>query len=260
MPRLVAAALACSACWLKVPRVSGALPTAFPGCVESGVVMRHADAFGIFVDVRGWGNAGCWLNDCEKTDKFIVADKAVCARACASVPQCTHWSVGVQEDATRCFLRKSDGGRDENVDEKWSSGVKACTPKPLPDGATALSIARLPALQACDNGKSVLCPDLKAATETWRLALADLQRAARGRIDDQSMMYINQVASDTNTLAREFSEENFARVAHNNRLVFDALLAFLEGRAKFTVDSTDASLPSPFRGRLCGATSCYVDS
>ena len=36
--------------------------------------------------------SGCWQNDCKNSDKFIADTPALCARTCAELPECTHWT------------------------------------------------------------------------------------------------------------------------------------------------------------------------
>jgi hypothetical protein len=139
---------------------------AYPACIQKDIVLRHAGAHAIFVDLSHAGSAGCWQNDCKNTDKFDASDLGVCARMCAKTPECTHWSFGEQGGATKCFFRKSDGGR-ENA-EGWQSASKACAPAELPDSFVALKASEL--LLKCDAGKSDACPDMAGAVTTWKFA------------------------------------------------------------------------------------------
>merc|ERR1719191_1477574 len=113
----------------------GASAQEYPGCVQGKTVLRHAGAHAIFVDLSAFGTAGCWQNDCKNSDKFNAVDKGICARACASVDECTHWTFGEQEGATKCFFRKSDAGR-EGADG-FASAAKACAPTLLPPAQVA---------------------------------------------------------------------------------------------------------------------------
>jgi len=227
----------------------------FPGCVDNNIVLRHAGAHAIFVDLSTHGTAGCWQNDCKNSDKFNAEDKGICARACAQIDECTHWSFGEQEGATKCFVRKSDGGREEA--EGWASAAKSCAPGNLPDAFVALTAANLPEMMACDAGKSDQCPDMARAVTTWRFAIKHLQKATDGALDAGTMQYVNQVASDTDAFAAQMSEENFPVVVGNNRQVFMALRGWMDSQPKADVDPNDASLPNPLRGKLCGASSCF---
>eukprot|EP00933_Yihiella_yeosuensis_P085164 TRINITY_DN99982_c0_g1_i1.p1 TRINITY_DN99982_c0_g1~~TRINITY_DN99982_c0_g1_i1.p1 ORF type:complete len:250 (+),score=46.70 TRINITY_DN99982_c0_g1_i1:67-816(+) len=227
----------------------------YPGCVENGVVLRHAGAHAIFVDLSAYGTSGCWSNDCSKSDKFNSRDPGVCARACSLIPECTHWSFGEQDDTTKCFVRKSDGGREEV--QGFISGSKGCSPPSLPDAWLAMQVVEMPALQACDAGKSEACPDMARAMTTWRFAIAALLRAAVGALDSDTMLYVKQISSDTDAFATQMSEENFPVVIGNNRQVFIALKGWLDGQPKADVSPDDPSLPAPLRGELCGASSCY---
>lgn len=227
----------------------------FPACVENNIVFRHAGAHAIFVDVSTHGTGGCWQNDCKNSDKFNAEDVGICARACSHVEECTHWSFGEQEGASKCFLRKSDGGREES--EGFFAGSKTCAPQSLPDAFVALTAANLPELVACDAGKSDQCPDMARAIATWRFLIKHLKKATEGMLDAGTMQYVNQIASDTDAFAAQMSEENFPVVLGNNRQVIQALTGWLESQPKAELDPNDASLPNPMRGQLCGAVSCF---
>jgi len=227
----------------------------YPSCVEDKTVLRHAGAHAIFVDLSAFGTAGCWQNDCKWTDKFIAGDQGVCARACASTDECTHWTFGEQEGATKCFMRKSDGGRE--AADGWVAAHKACSPVAIPHAQLALAAAELPDLVACDSGKSDQCPDMQKAVSTWKYAIDALKTATEGLLDANTMQYVNQIAADTSAFAAQISEENFPVVAGNNRQVFNALKGWLDSQPKGAFDSSDASLPNPLRGKLCGTSSCF---
>merc|ERR550537_1907508 len=111
----------------------------YPGCVESNVVFRHAGAHAVFVDLSAHATAGCWQNDCKNSDKWNAEDKGICARVCSQVDDCQFWTFGEQEGVTKCFLRKSDGGRE--AQDGWSSGKKACAPPTPPHAQAALAAA-----------------------------------------------------------------------------------------------------------------------
>lgn len=227
----------------------------FPACVESNVVLRHAGAHAIFVDVSSHGVIGCWQNDCKNSDKFTAEHMGICARACSEIDECTHWSFGEQEGAMKCFVRKSDGGREEA--EGWQAGAKSCTPSTLPDAFVAATAANMPELTACDAGKSDQCPDMARAITTWKFAIKHLKKATEGQLDAGTMQYINQISSDTDAFAAQMSEENFPVVVMNNRQVFQALAGWLDSQPKVDTNPDDASLPNPMRGKLCGASSCF---
>jgi len=224
-----------------------------PHCHEGSTVMRHAGAHAIFVDVSTYGSTGCWQNDCKNSDKFNSDSPGICARACAGLAECTHWSYGEQEDAKKCFFRKSDGGRE--TAEGWLSGSKACAPPALPDAFMALKAGEL--LRACDGGKGPACPDMARAVTTWRFAIKHLKMAVEGRVDPNTINFVNQVSDDTDAFAAQMSEDNLPVVAGNNRQVFNALHSWMAGMAPPTLDLNDLSLPNPVRGKLCGASSCY---
>lgn len=236
---------------VEAPPVDTSAP--FPGCVEHNSVFRHAGAHAIFVDLSSFGSTGCWQNDCKNTDKFNSEAMGICARTCAQIDDCTHWSYGEQEDAKKCFLRKSDGGRE--ILEGWTSAAKACAPPPLPDAFVALTAGKL--LEPCDPGKSDACPDMARAVSTWRFAIKHLKRATEGKVDPNTINFINQISDDTDAFAAQMSEDNFPVVAGNNRQVFIALGSWMATQPAIATDPADTSLPNPLRGYLCGAASCY---
>ena len=185
----------------------GAAAQEYPACVESNVVLRHAGAHAIFVDLSAHATKGCWQNDCKNTDKWTAEDKGICARVCAQVDDCQFWTFGEQEGANKCFLRKGDGGR-ENL-EGWSAGRKSCTP-PSPQAAQLANLAaNVPDLLACDEGKSEKCPDMMRAITTWKFAIAQLKKASEGQLDANTMQYVTQIATDTDAFASQPTEENF---------------------------------------------------
>lgn len=225
----------------------------YPGCVEQGTVYRHAGAHAIFVDMSSYGSAGCWQNDCKNTDKFNADDMGICARSCSQIEECTHWSFGEQEDAKKCFLRKADGGREGS--DGWTSGPKACAPPALNDAHLALVASDL--LKACDAGKSDACPDMARAVTTWRFAIRHLKKATEGKVDPNTINFINQVSDDTDAFAAQMSEDNFPVVVGNNRQVFIALASWMAAQPKPNVNPNDRSLPNVLQGQLCGAASCF---
>lgn len=225
----------------------------YPACAQKDVVLRHAGAHAIFVDISEAGSAGCWQNDCKHSDKFDAADMGICARTCAKIPECTHWSFGEQGGANKCFLRKSDGGR-ENA-EGFYAATKQCKPPELSDALAAIKASEL--LHACDGGKSDACPDMARAINTWRFAISHMQKARGGTIDANSKQYLDQISSDTEAFAAQMSEENFHLICDNNRQVFNALIGVLHSQPKGVVDPNDKSLPNPLRGQFCGPSTCY---
>jgi len=201
---------------------------AYPKCSQKDVVLRHAGAHAIFVDLSTVGSAGCWQNDCKNTDKFDAADPGICARTCAKLPECTHWSFGEQGGATKCFFRKSDGGR-ENA-EGFTSGSKTCAPPEVPDAFMAMKAAEL--LLVCDAGKSEKCPDMASAVTTWKFAIKHLKQATENSLDANTQQYITQIATDTDAFAAQMSEENLPVIAGNNRQVFNALQGWMSSQPK----------------------------
>jgi len=245
-------------CRLSCPCSQGVVPSvesteAYPKCAQKDLVLRHAGAHAIFVDVSGYGSSGCWQNDCKNSDKFDAADMGMCARACGKLPECTHWSYGEQGGVNKCFFRKSDGGR-ENA-EGWVSGSRSCAPPELPDAFMALTAGEL--LKVCDAGKSDACPDMARAVTTWKFAIKHLKKATEGSLDANTQQYVAQIGTDTDAFAAQMSEENFPVIAGNNRQVFNALGPWMASQPKAVVDPTDMSVPNPMRGLLCGPSTCY---
>eukprot|EP00439_Symbiodinium_sp_Y106_P019355 s1180_g2.t1 len=226
--------------------------SSFPDCVERGFVYRHAGAHGIFLDLSTYGSTGCWDGNCRQTDKFNSQDFGVCARACQQTQECTHWSFGAPAGSTTCFLRKSDGGLE--AESSFFSGTKACAPPELSDASVAWKTASLPALRACDAGRSDDCPDLRRALRTWQFAIGALRRATAGLVDGKTQSLVEQIAADTDAFSEQFSEENFPVVAHNNRVLFSALEGWLQEQSP---ELPAVALPAPLRGELCGMTSCF---
>lgn len=196
------------------------------------------------------------------TDKFIAVDPGVCARLCTELDECTHWSYGKQDGELKCFLRKSDAGRE--AAKGFSSASKACAPPPLPPAFVALQVAYSDGLKACDGGKSDQCPDALAGITTWKYAIKHLKRATEGRVDPTTWDHIEQIGSDSENLARQVTAEvrpsdaDFPRIVYNNRLIFNALHSWLDSTPKVELGVDDPSLPNPIRnGKLCGQSSCY---
>merc|ERR1711920_1136131 len=163
--------------------------------------------------------------------------------------------MGEQDGAKKCFFRKSDAGQ-EGADG-WASAPKSCTPTAIADAVLASKAAEL--LVPCDGGKSEACPDMARAVTTWKFAIKHLKRAAEGKLDANTMGFVNQVQGDTDAFAAQMSEENFPVVAANNRQIFQALGGWLGSQGAAPVDPNDASLPNPMRGKLCGPSHCYEE-
>jgi len=226
---------------------------AYPACVQKDVVLRHAEAHAIFVDLSAVGSAGCWQNDCKHTDKFDVADMGTCARTCAKLPECTHWSFGEQGGVNKCFFRKSDGGR-ENA-EGFYAAIKQCAPPELSDAWMALKASEV--LQACDAGKSDVCPDIARAITTWKFAISHLKKAIVGNLDANTQSYLEQIGADTDAYAGQMTEESFPLIVANNRQVFVAMTGWMQSQPRGVADPNDMSLPNPVRGQFCGPNTCY---
>lgn len=243
--------------------LAGSSAEGYPGCAVSGVVLRHVGEHAIFEDMSTHGASGCFQNNCKRTDKFNSKDRGVCARLCAELEECTHWSFGMQDGSQKCFLRKSDEGR-QAAPPGWVSGAKACAPAALPHGFTALAVAESKGLTDCDGGKSERCPDVMAAINTWIFAIDHLKKAAVGRVDEGTMEHIDAIGRDSRNMANQINAEyrpsdaDFPRVVYNNRLIFNTLADWLQSFRKVDLNSSDGSLPVPLRsGMLCGQTSCY---
>lgn len=253
---------AVSICRLACPCVGGAAAAQaaaaidnapYPECMQKNSVLRHAGAHAIFVDVSSFGSVGCWQNDCKNSDKFNAEDKGICARACHSIEECTHWTHGEQEGAMKCFFRKSDAGRE--TAEGWHAAPKTCAPPAVPDSAMAKAASEV--LRACDAGKNEGCPDMAKAITTWKFAIKHLKKGAEGKVDANTLQYITQVASDTDAFASQMSEENFPIIVGNNRQVFNVLDAWMSSQPAYKADTTDKSLPNVMHGKLCGPNSCF---
>mmetsp|Transcript_59882 Transcript_59882/g.129831 ORF Transcript_59882/g.129831 Transcript_59882/m.129831 type:complete len:369 (-) Transcript_59882:123-1229(-) len=245
-----------SVCRLACPCAVGdpnAPQKAYPDCVQQGIVYRHAGEHAIFADLSAVGATGCWQNDCKNTDKFNAEDRGVCARTCSTLDECTHWTFGEQEGATKCFFRKSDGGREQA--DGFASAPRSCSPPQLPDAFVAFAASKV--VEPCDGGKNPACPDIAKAITTWKFAIKHLKRAAEGKVDGNTLEYINQILADTDAFAAQLSEENFPVITSNNRQVFQVLNGWLQSQPGATLDPNDASLPNPLRGRFCGPSSCY---
>lgn len=225
----------------------------FPACVQQNVVLRHAGVHAIFADVSTHGAAGCWQNDCKNSDKFISDNPTLCARTCAELVECTHWTFGEQDGAKKCFFRKSDGGR-ENL-EGWSAGTKGCSPAAVPESFQALKAGEV--LRKCDAGLSDACPDMARAVNTWQYAIKNLKKAASQKLDAGTMQYVTQIEADTNAFAAQMSDQNFPLIMANNRQVFNALQSWMDNQPQVPVDPNDPSLPLPVRGGFCGPVACY---
>lgn len=235
----------------------------YPDCAQSGVVLRHSGEHAIFADMSTHGSSGCFQNDCKLTDKFNAKDKGVCARLCAELDECTHWSFGTQGGSPKCFLRKSDEGR-QKAPVGWVSGGKACAPPPLPRAFVAYAVSESKGVKACDGGKGDACPDVLPAVTTWIYAIKHLQAAAVGRLDPGSIQHIDQILHDSRNLANQVNAEyrpsdaDFSRVVYNNRLIFNTLGDWLRQHPTVELDVNDGSVPVPLRtGELCGPTSCF---
>ncbi|CAK0848876.1 unnamed protein product [Prorocentrum cordatum] len=228
-----------------VPRLPDS-PDAYPACIVTGIVLRHLGEHGVFVDVTSHGSTGCFQNNCSHSDKFVAADPGVCARRCA------------EDGALRCFLRRSDGGR--QWAKGWSAGTKACAPAPLPDAHAALAVrarASRPATGA--RARAVRTCSRRCARGCWRSGTSSARLAGawtRSRCSTSTRLPpIHPIWWITGDYRP--SDADFPRVVFNNRLIFNSLRDWLDSQAKAELGEQDLSLPVPLRtGGLCGG-SCY---
>merc|ERR1712154_480791 len=75
---------------------------------------------------------GCFLHDCQRTDKFFATSIKSCPLVCRSLPGCKFWVWGTEDGQTRCWLRKGDAGREtSNITVGWKSASRECAPEGL---------------------------------------------------------------------------------------------------------------------------------
>jgi len=130
----------------------------WPHCLENSTAVwrltpllpSNADQ-ALYANVQAFGAvSGCYQNDCVYSDKFAASSMESCAQVCLSLPACSYWMWGKEEDEilpaplaaqsqgkqagitktkplTKCWLRKSDAGREGNV-TGWTSAAKSCHP------------------------------------------------------------------------------------------------------------------------------------
>eukprot|EP00929_Paragymnodinium_shiwhaense_P013425 TRINITY_DN121278_c0_g1_i1.p1 TRINITY_DN121278_c0_g1~~TRINITY_DN121278_c0_g1_i1.p1 ORF type:complete len:233 (+),score=32.79 TRINITY_DN121278_c0_g1_i1:110-808(+) len=130
----------------------------WPHCLENSTAVwrltpllpSNADQ-ALYANVQAFGAVtGCYQNDCLHSDKFAASRMESCAQICLSLPTCTYWMWGKEVDdilpptpkdgkilaitktqpLTKCWLRLSDAGREENV-TGWTSAAKTCHPPGL---------------------------------------------------------------------------------------------------------------------------------
>merc|ERR1711920_674859 len=118
-----------------------------------------------------------------------------------------------------------------------SSAPKNCAPPSVPDAFVAQKAAEL--LLPYDAGKNEACPDMARAVTTWKFAIKHLKKAAEGKLDANTMGFVNQVSGDTDAFAAQMSEENFPAVAANNRQIFQALAGWLAGHGDAQINPVD---------------------
>merc|ERR1711918_12631 len=84
----------------------------WPACIEQNTVIRNAGK-ALFENIAGYGAAaGCFIDDCQNTDKFAVSTIENCITVCNSIPECNHWVFGEEEGMQKCWMRVADDGRE----------------------------------------------------------------------------------------------------------------------------------------------------
>mmetsp|Transcript_76958 Transcript_76958/g.174019 ORF Transcript_76958/g.174019 Transcript_76958/m.174019 type:complete len:187 (-) Transcript_76958:119-679(-) len=105
----------------------------WPGCQEPDTVVQNGGQ-AVFTNLQGLGAVtGCFLDDCQHTDKFVASSLESCTKICLSLPACQFWVWGQEDNQTKCWFRSGDGGREAGAPD-WVSGPRSCHPagqKPL---------------------------------------------------------------------------------------------------------------------------------
>eukprot|EP00397_Hematodinium_sp_SG-2012_P018084 GEMP01018509.1.p1 GENE.GEMP01018509.1~~GEMP01018509.1.p1 ORF type:complete len:538 (+),score=130.12 GEMP01018509.1:32-1645(+) len=100
----------------------------WPDCVHHNTVVHGFvmdSAF--FLDLTPYGaSAGCWQDNCARTDKFFLDSLDECAQVCAKIADCEWWSHGNEDGALKCWLRPKRSNRDRAF--QFSSGARTCVP------------------------------------------------------------------------------------------------------------------------------------
>jgi len=114
---------------------SAAAMTAFPSCLNHNGILRgkggNDHEFALFTDVSMYGLSGCFLDNCQNSDKWISVSYASCADACSKTPECRHWTYGLEDGSQKCWLRVSDEGK-EDLSGYVNGGVD-CYPADYPN-------------------------------------------------------------------------------------------------------------------------------
>ena len=73
----------------------------FPGCIKDNGILRGRGSndheYALFTDVSMYGLSGCFLDNCQNSDKWISVSYASCADACAKTPECKYWTYGLED-------------------------------------------------------------------------------------------------------------------------------------------------------------------
>mmetsp|Transcript_85030 Transcript_85030/g.193893 ORF Transcript_85030/g.193893 Transcript_85030/m.193893 type:complete len:283 (+) Transcript_85030:36-884(+) len=103
----------------------------WPSCQGEGAVLRGRGEYAVFTDVTlHGGTAGCFIDNCEVSDKFFCDSPAQCGATCSKVPECNFWTYGVEDGGHKCWLRNSDAGKEEQND--FVFGTRSCHPPEWP--------------------------------------------------------------------------------------------------------------------------------
>merc|ERR1719378_1361638 len=104
----------------------GTFAAPWPDCQEKNTVIRNAGK-ALMANLQGFGaTIGCFQDDCQASDKFVVSAMEACPKVCLSLPECEWWVYGTEEGETKCWFRTADDGREAG--EGWISGRRSCNP------------------------------------------------------------------------------------------------------------------------------------
>mmetsp|Transcript_30921 Transcript_30921/g.75321 ORF Transcript_30921/g.75321 Transcript_30921/m.75321 type:complete len:287 (-) Transcript_30921:73-933(-) len=108
-----------------------AVGAVWPECQTKDVILRGRGEYALFTDVTvHGGTAGCFIDNCETSDKFYADSAAQCGAACAKIPECQHWTYGMEDGGNKCWLRTSDAGKEENPG--YIAATRQCAPPEWP--------------------------------------------------------------------------------------------------------------------------------
>mmetsp|Transcript_48544 Transcript_48544/g.105743 ORF Transcript_48544/g.105743 Transcript_48544/m.105743 type:complete len:282 (+) Transcript_48544:26-871(+) len=112
--------------------VAAAGAAAWPGCSVKNRILRGLGDFALFTDVLvHGGTSGCFLDNCESSDKFYCDAPAQCGAVCNLIPECQFWTYGVEDGGSKCWLRTSDDAAE--VLEGFLYGSRDCHPPLWPE-------------------------------------------------------------------------------------------------------------------------------